>query len=67
MVERGAGVGVGEQLGQEDLSERKVTSKMLTSSYMGVQAWLMTSRHTDPDLHGENLTRSRCWDGISCS
>lgn len=31
------------------------TSKMLIISYIGDQVWLMTSRHTDPDLGKENI------------
>ncbi len=51
VVERGGGVGIGEELGQKDLNFNKGTSKMLTSSYIGVHVWLMTSKQTEPELN----------------
>ena len=30
---------------------------MFTNSYMGVQVWLITSKHTDPELKFKNLLR----------
>ncbi len=51
VVERGGGVWVCEQLGQEYLNCNKGTSKMLTSSYIGVHVWLMTSKQTEPELN----------------
>ena len=51
MVERGGRVWVCEQLGQKYLNCNKGTSKMLTSSYIGVHVWLMTSKQTEPELN----------------
>jgi len=31
------------------------TSKILIMSYMGDQVWLMTSRHTEPELHAVSV------------
>ena len=51
VVKRGGGVRVCEQLGQKYLNCNKGTSKMLTSSYIGVHVWLMTSKQTEPELN----------------
>ena len=63
LVEGRGRVGVGEQLGQKNLLFRRGTSKMWTKSYMGVQVWLITSRHTVPELNEGGITRDRCWGG----
>ncbi len=51
VVKGGGRVGVGKELGEEDLIYNWVTSNMLTNSYIGVQVWLITSKHTEPDLN----------------
>jgi hypothetical protein len=38
-------------LGQKYLNRNKGTSKMFTSSYIGVHVWLMTSKQTEPELN----------------
>jgi hypothetical protein len=38
-------------LGQKYLNCNKGTSKMFTSSYIGVHVWLMTSKQTEPELN----------------
>jgi hypothetical protein len=61
VVERGGGVRVCQQLGQKYLNHNKGTSKMLTSSYIGVHVWLMTSKQTEPELNQLLMcTRSQC-------